>query len=241
MITWLYPERCPVCLQLVMPKGAELHPKCKYKLDTMKEPVCFKCGIPLTSEEEEYCAVCIREPDRGWDMGRSVFPYHGIMGNALHLAKKEGTKEFIRFFAKHIKESQQAFIRQTAPECIVPVPLHKSKLRSRGFNQAELLAKALGEEIGLPVRKLLVKEKKTKDQKSLRGNERKKNVKDAFYVDKEEMGTEIPISVLLLDDVITTGSTLTACAHVLKAYGVTKVSYISICGAEQINETVSKS
>lgn len=241
MITWLYPERCPVCLRLVMPKGAGLHPKCKYKLDTITEPVCFKCGVPLASEEEEYCTVCMREPDRGWDMGRSVFPYHGVMGNALYLVKKEGTKEFIRFFAKHIKESQQYFIRQMAPECIVPVPLHRVKLRSRGFNQAELLAEALGEEIGLPVRKLLVKRKKTKDQKSLGGNERKKNVKNAFFINEEEAGKTIPMSVLLLDDVSTTGSTLTACAHALKAYGVTRVSYIAICAAEQINEMVSKS
>ena len=241
MITWLYPERCPVCLRLVMPKGAGLHPKCKYKLDTITEPICFKCGVPLASGEEEYCAVCIREPDRGWDIGRSVFPYHGIMGNALHLVKKEGTKEFIRFFAKHIKESQQYFIRQTAPECIVPVPLHRIKLRSRGFNQAELLAKALGEEIGLPVRKLLVKGKNTKDQKILDRNERRKNVKDAFFVNEEEMGTTIPVSVLLLDDVSTTGSTLTACAHTLKLYGVTRVSYITVCTAEQINKSASKS
>ena len=104
MITCLYPERCPVCLRLVMPKGAEIHPKCKDKLDTITEPVCFKCGIPLASEEEEYCTVCIQEPDRGWNMGRSIFPYHGVMESALHLVKKEGTKEFIRFFAKHIKE-----------------------------------------------------------------------------------------------------------------------------------------
>ena len=241
MITWLYPERCPVCLRLVMPKGAELHPKCKYKLDTITEPVCFKCGIPLASEEEEYCAVCMQEPDRGWDMGRSVFPYHGVMESALHLVKKEGTKEFIRFFAKHMKQSQQAFIEQAAPECIVPVPLHRVKLRSRGFNQAELLAEAFGEEIGLPVRKLLFKSKNTKDQKSLSKNERKKNVKGAFCVNEKEMGTEIPLSVLLLDDVSTTGSTLTACARALKSYGVARVSYISICTAEQINETVSKS
>ena len=235
MINWLYPERCPVCLRLVMPKGAGIHSECRHKLDRIKEPVCFKCGMPLASEEEEYCRVCLQEPDRGWDSGRSLFPYHGVMGKALQLVKKEGTEEFVRFFAKQIKESQMAFIQQVAPECIVPVPLHSSKLRSRGFNQAELLAEALGEETGLPVRKLLLKKKKTKDQKSLSRNLRQKNVKDAFCVDEEEMNPKVPVSVLLLDDVSTTGSTLTACASVLKAYGVKRVSYISICVAEQIN------
>jgi len=235
MINWLYPERCPVCLRPVMPKGAGIHPKCKQKIDTIKSPVCFKCGIPLASEEGEYCVTCMKEPDRGWDLGRSLFPYHGVMESALQLVKREGTDEFVRFFAKQIKENQMAFVQQVAPECIVPVPLHSSKLRSRGFNQAELLAEALGEEIGLPVRKLLLKRKRTKDQKSLSRNGRRKNVKDAFAVNEKEMDFGVPESVLLLDDVSTTGSTLTACACTLKKYGVMRVSYISICVAEQIN------
>lgn len=235
MISWLYPERCPVCLRLVMPKGAGIHSTCRKKLDRIKAPFCLKCGMPLASEEEEYCLTCMQEPERGWDLGRSIFPYHGVMEGALQLVKKEGTNEFVRFFAKQIKESQMFFIRQVAPECIVPVPLHSSKLRSRGFNQAELLAEALGEEIGLPVRKLLLKRKKTKDQKSLSRNNRRKNVKDAFCMDEEEMGLGLPASVLLLDDVCTTGSTLAACANVLKMHGIMSVSYISICVAEQIN------
>ena len=235
MITWLYPERCPVCLGLVMPKGAGVHPKCKHKLDIIKSPVCFKCGMPLSSEEEEYCTVCLKEPERGWDSGRSLFPYHGAMAKALQLVKKEGTEEFVRFFAKQIQENQQSFIRQMEPECIVPVPLHPSKLRSRGFNQAELLAVALGKETGLPVKNLLLKEKKTKDQKRLSREQRIKNVKDAFLVDEEEMGSKVPGAVMLLDDVCTTGSTLTACANTLKERGVARVSYISVCIAEQTN------
>lgn len=234
MITWLYPERCPVCMQIVMPKGAMLHPECESRLDRIKEPVCMKCGVPLASEEEEYCEECSCQADRGWDQGRSVFPYHGVTGNALWQVKKEGTEEFVRFFAKQIKQSQKAFIERMAPDCIVPVPLHPSKLRSRGFNQAELLAEALGEELNLPVRLLLKKIIKTKDQKSLSRNQRKKNVKDAFRVDEDAVGEQLPQSVLLLDDVSTTGSTLTACARVLKAYGVTRVAFLSVCVAEQL-------
>lgn len=234
MITWLYPERCPVCLRPVMPKGAMLHPECKQKLDRINGPVCFKCGAPVSSEEE-YCEVCATLKDRGWDQGRSVFPYHGTIGDALRLVKNEGTEEFVRFFAKQMKQSQKAFIERMAPECIVPVPLHPSKQRLRGFNQAELLAEALGEELNLPVRLLLKKEKKTKEQKSLSRNQRIRNVKDAFRVDEDAMGDRVPASVLLLDDVTTTGSTLSACAAVLKAYGVAKVAFLSVCVAEQLN------
>ncbi len=234
MITWLYPERCPVCFQIALPKGAMLHPECKKKLDRIKEPVCFKCGVPLPSEEEEYCMDCAKQTDRGWDQGRSIFPYHGIMGRALRLVKNEGRAEFVRFFAKQIKESQLAFIRRSAPECIVPVPLHPSKQRSRGFNQAELLAEALGEEINIPVRLLLIKKKKTKEQKSLNKNQRKKNVTDAFAVDEAALGEQVPESVLLLDDVSTTGSTLSACARALKERGVERVAFLSVCVAEQL-------
>ena len=104
----------------------------------------------------------------------------------------------------------------------------------RGFNQAELLAAALEAETGIPMRKLLIKHKKTKDQKSLSKNQRISNVKAAYAVDEEVMGKRIPRSVLLLDDVITTGSTLSACAETLKAKGVETVAFISICVAEQL-------
>lgn len=234
MISWLYPERCPVCLKIVMPKGAMLHPACRGKLKLIKEPVCMKCGVPLSSWEEEYCMVCACKTDRGWDKGRSVFPYHSSIERAMWLTKRDGRKEFVRFFAKQIKESQSLFIEQMRPECIVPVPLHPSKLRRRGFNQAELLAKALGEEIHLPVRCLLKKHKKTKDQKSLNKNQRSKNVTGAFIVDECEMGGDVPCSVLLLDDISTTGSTLTACAKALKVKGVKIVSFLSVCVAEQL-------
>ena len=233
MLTFIYPERCPVCQRLVMPKGALIHPECKKKLDNIKEPICKKCGVPLSSQDEEYCEECICGTDRGWELGRSLFPYHGAVFHALRLVKNEGTQEFVRFFAKQMYLNQLSFIRQVAPECIVPVPLHPLKKRSRGFNQAELLAVAFGKERKLPVRQLLLKTKKTKDQKNLSKMQRIKNVKDAFTIDENALGTNIPKSVLLVDDVSTTGSTLTACANELKRAGVGRVSFLSVCVAKQ--------
>ncbi len=232
MIEWLYPVRCPVCLNVVMPKGAVLHPECKQKLDLLTEPVCKKCGRPLACEEQEYCVECAEGADRGWAEGRSIFPYHGAMEQALWQVKREGIKEFVRFFGVQMYKSQGNFIRRMAPDCIVPVPLHPSKQRSRGFNQAELLAAAVGLEAGLPVRLLLKKTKKTKDQKSLGRKERRKNLQNVFSVDLEELGEDIPQSVLLVDDVSTTGSTLTACAFALREQGVKRVAFLSVCVGE---------
>ncbi len=233
MINWLYPVRCPVCEKTVLPKGALIHRECRKKLEYIKGSVCMKCGVPV-SEEEEYCVECCGI-DRGFDQGRSVFYYQKYAGRALKQVKNKGTEEYVRFFAKAMKASCKGYIAATGAECIVPVPLHSSKKRSRGFNQSELLAKALAEETDIPVRLLLKKRKKTKDQKSLDQRQRKMNVQDAFITDKAVRKKGIPTSVLLLDDVTTTGSTLTACARALKASGVKKVSFICVCVRGQIN------
>lgn len=217
----------------VLPKGAMLHTECRNLPEVIRQPFCMKCGAPLAVQDEEYCEECMRTADRGWDAGRSVFLYHGSVEQALRLVKKEGTKEFVCFFAKQMYENQKNFIKWAAPDCIVPVPLHRSRLRSRGFNQAELLARELGKEAGLPVRLLLKKVQKTKDQKSLNRAQRQTNVTNAFLADEDAIGAQLPQSVLLLDDVCTTGSTLTACARVLKARGVQWVGFLSVCAAMQ--------
>jgi len=234
MITWLYPEQCPVCLRIATPKGAVLHAGCKTKLDEVKEPFCMKCGRPVASGEEEFCAECGLGIDRGWEQGRSVYPYRGALGPALRLVKKDGRTEFVRFFAKALHEVRGEFIRRMKPECIVPVPLHPVKQRLRGFNQAELLAEALGRETGLPVRNLLKKIKNTVEQKSLSKYQRMRNAADAYEIAEEALKGGVPGTVLLLDDVCTTGSTLTACAGVLKAAGVKQVVFLCVCVAEQL-------
>ena len=103
MIEWIYPVRCPVCFEIVMPKGELLHPRCRKKLVYLKEPICKKWGCPV-SEEEEYCAECL-VADRGWEEGRSVFEYHGIVRRALQQVKKEGTRELVYFFAQELNQS----------------------------------------------------------------------------------------------------------------------------------------
>lgn len=214
-----------------MPKGAFLHPACERRLSFLSGPVCMKCGGPIASEEAEYCEKCAVS-DRGWDMGRSAYPYQGTAGSIIRTIKNEGTEEFVRFFAAQLHISQKSYLYRTGAECIVPVPLHPEKLRRRGFNQAELLAEALSRETGIPVRLLLNKEKKTKEQKHLTKTQRQTNVKDVYRVDETVLGRELPQTVLLLDDIITTGSTLTACARVLKKAGIKKVYFLTVCAGE---------
>ena len=235
MIEWIFPIQCPICNQIVVPKGEMYHLECFVKLEFLTEPFCKKCGMPIASEEQEYCKSCILE-DRGWDFGRSIFYYRGIAKRALYQVKQEGTKELICFFALQMKKTQKNYVQTMIPDCLVPVPLHLSKFRKRGFNQAELLAREFGRQLHIPIRLLLKKRSRTKDQKRLNRMERKRNVKDVFCVDIAEIKKGIPKSVLLIDDVITTGSTLTECAKVLKKQGVQQVAFLSVCAGEQLEE-----
>ena len=232
MIEWIFPVKCPICNKIVVPKGKMYHLECILKLEFLTEPFCKKCGVPISSEEQEYCTQCILE-DRGWDFGRSVFYYRGIAKRALYKVKQEGTKEIIYFFTLQMKKTQKDYIQTIVPDCLVPVPLHPSKFRKRGFNQAELLAREFGKQMNIPIRLLLKKKQKTKDQKNLNRIERKKNVKNVFCVNGAEIKKGVPKSVLLIDDVTTTGSTLTECARVLKHQGVQQVAFLSVCVGEQ--------
>lgn len=231
MITWLFPIRCPVCRQPVLPKGDLIHANCEARLLPLSEPICKRCGRQLKEETQEFCAECmVREP--AWDMGRSMYSYGGIAGHIIREVKKSGTKEVIRFLGQKMAMQQRSFPGMQKVQCIVPVPLHKRKQNVRGFNQAELLAMALGKEWQLPVRKLLLKTKRTREQKSLSREHRKENVKNAYRINARVLGSDIPEAVLLLDDIITTGSTLSACAEVLKEAGVKYVYFLTVCSSE---------
>lgn len=229
MITWLFPERCPVCMKLVVPRGNQIHTKCAGKLAPITEPCCKKCGKPIADESEEYCEEC-DITSFAWDYGHCLYRYHDITKRAILQVKEEGTKEFVRFFGRGLAEHYKDFLHEIKPDCIVPVPLHKGKLRRRGFNQAELLAAELSNQIGIPIILLLTKKKKTKDQKTLSKEQRKRNLFHAFVINtKSNLSGMIPRSVLLVDDVYTTGSTMNACATVLKQAGVSFVYFLCVC------------
>lgn len=110
-------------------------------------------------------------------------------------------------------------------DVICYVPISKRSMKARGFNQCEIIAKHLGRELGIPVSNCLVKVKDTKEQKSLSKEERSKNIKDAFAVRNDSIVNK---KILLIDDVVTTGSTLLECEKVLKKYSVEKITVLTI-------------
>ncbi|MEG0565580.1 MAG: phosphoribosyltransferase family protein, partial [Hungatella sp.] len=112
-------------------------------------------------------------------------------------------------------------------DALVPVPIHASRRRRRGFNQAELLAYGIGGKLGIAVYpEMLIRDKKTMPQKKLNPQERLLNLEQAFAAGVADPAVE---SVILVDDIYTTGSTIEACTRTLRKMGIKKVYFLTIC------------
>ncbi len=129
------------------------------------------------------------------------------------------------------KKLSNVHMRQADAEALIPVPVHKAKLRYRGFNQAELLAEKISERIDIPVFKhILVRKKNTEAQKGLTSKERRKNLESAFTInEKAKEDCKRLNNVMLVDDIYTTGATIEACAKELVDAGIENVTFICLC------------
>ena len=204
LLDLLYPPRCVVCEQ----RGAWLCASCIAKAPVLGPRICRHCGKPTSGEE--LCADCWRGQSLLAGM-RSVAPHLPPYQEAIHALKYEG----LRVLAEPLGEVMAGYWRREPlpVSIVVPVPLHKARLRQRGYNQSLLLARAFARRIGLQVREdCLVRERNTRSQVGLSADERWANVSGAFRCTGRELHGE---SVLLIDDVLTTGATLEACAAAL--------------------------
>ncbi|MBQ7535877.1 MAG: ComF family protein [Stomatobaculum sp.] len=222
----LFPRRCPVCGDIVSPPGYQVCRNCFPKLLFVEPPVCMKCGKGLTDESEAFCSTCA-SAERSFEYGAALLYYDDIMRRAVSGIKYNNRREYIKPFAKMFWLRWGKVLREMNADCLVPVPLHPSRFKKRGFNQAELLARELGVLSGIPVRTdLLFREKRTEAQKELTPDQRIRNLQKAFRADPEKVDVS---SVILVDDIYTTGSTAEACTRALKEAGVQKVYTACLC------------
>ena len=194
----------------------------------MTQPWCMRCGKKLDSEEE-YCADCKRQ-NHEFVRGRSLYEYESVAG-AIYRMKYNGRQEYAEYFGEEICRYLGTFIRRIQPDVLIPVPLHPRKMRMRGYNQAALLARAVGNRVGVPVGEdLVMRVKNTKPLKLQNPYERQNNLKKAFIINKNDVKLKMT-SAILVDDIYTTGSTVDEISRVLKAEGVEKVYVITLaCG-----------
>ncbi len=166
-------------------------------------------------------------------MARAVGYYEGPLREAIHRWKYEEKSYLTSFFGEKLAERFRQYWDPQSIDLIIPVPLHSKRLRERGFNQALLLAMELSRRTRLPYSKgLLRKRIPTPPQVNLSGEEREKGVKGSFHLQRDE---EIEgKSILLIDDVYTTGATVNECSKVLLKAGAERVDVLTIAHAIKI-------
>lgn len=220
----LWPEVCPfcekVCRQGICPNCKELLKKIEIKVF-----LCMKCGKPIQYKEQEYCFDCGRKK-HSYDRGYSVWLHKKPASDAIYRFKYGNQRRYGYYFGQEMGKIFQQKLRAKDIDVIIPIPLHRKRRKIRGYNQAEILAEELGKCMGVPVESnWLCRKVYTNPQKELGRKERGKNLRHVFQISKDFRPVK---SVLLVDDIYTTGSTVDSAAEVLKSHGVSKVYFLTI-------------
>jgi ComF family protein len=207
-----FPARCAGC-------GREGRPICDPCLPELRLRADLPAGTPIGLPSEtpspllqlEWCA-----------------PFTGVVRRALHALKYGGERRLAVPLGSAIADRWRR--AGVGADLIVPVPVHADRARERGYDQAVLLAHQAARELRLPMRPMLERTRSTKAQYQLGHDERATNVRDAFGLTREDGRARAPADrwVLLVDDVVTTGSTLASCAETLLVAGAVAVSAITV-------------
>ena len=215
----LFPPRCAGCKA----HGHDFCPACQNRLQRIEKPICGHCGRPL--QAGSICGACRQGPPPL--RMRSYALYQGGVIGALLALKYRPNRRLAGMMALWLAD----LLRQTrwAVDLLVPIPLGRDRLRHRGYNQTDLIARPLAAMIDCPLNpRALRRIRNTRSQVGLPPWERRRNVAGAFVADEKAVRGR---KVLLIDDLITTGATMRACAQALHAAGAGEVYGLSIARA----------
>ena len=231
LVSVFFPAPCRLCDRvLVSASPVPICEECLGSFAAIGRPLCETCGQPLPAwslgdaREEPLLAglVCpeCKAREYAFDRARSYGLYKAGLVRAIVLLKFERMEPLGQWFANRLAEVARR--EELAADIVVPVPLHRQRERERGFNQADLIARPLARELALPYRAvLLMRTKPRPDKHILSLQERWDSVRGAFAT---RLGSKVDnLRVLLVDDVMTTGATLDACAKALRGAGAKSV------------------
>lgn len=225
----LFPRHCIHCAAPVE-KGPFkfLCAHCRASIEYISEPSCLTCGYPFWGAmvSSRHCPKC-RELEPVFREGRSLFLHRGAGATLIHCLKyQSGT--FLAADLQHMFYSCQDWLWRLGPLRVVPVPLHPRRERERGFNQSEWIAVQLTRFLPQAVLDpCLVRCRDTESQTRLGSDERRENMKNAFAIRRKGVLDSEP-TYLIVDDVLTTGSTLNSCARSLKAAGAKSLKVFTL-------------
>ncbi|MBW2610187.1 MAG: ComF family protein [Deltaproteobacteria bacterium] len=224
----IYPPRCHICQSFLADdyNNNGTRPICQDCLNNfsgIESPFCPVCGTPFESMEEEdhLCEACLRKRPF-YDIIAAPYLYEGGIMEAIHLLKYAGKTHLVESLGPLLASFALEKLDMTDGCLIMPVPLHPKRLRERGFNQSLLLARVLATLLDVELDFLSLRRiRYTQPQTGLKTDERRKNVSRAFELTEKIKWKGK--TVILVDDVATTGNTLNECARVLKRAGCAKV------------------
>jgi ComF family protein len=212
MLELLYPPRCIFCNNIIPIneyKKLDICISCFGKIPWIKEPACSKCGRAIANTG--LCTDC-KKIEHSYVKGWIALEYDDMVKSAIYRFKygnsPRAAKAFSEMMYRAIKDKN---IEQIKFDFIVPVPIHKNRLNKRGYNQSELLAKALSKKMNIPYKNMLKRVKDTKPQSGLSPRQRVNNISGAFKVTKTRKSQNK--NILVIDYIYTTGATIDACAY----------------------------
>jgi len=221
---FFYPEVCQCCrAEPAQPTDGYVGRDCRSGVRLIAPPFCEKCGLPYGGKVSTpfECSNC-RSLDLAFDWARAAAAATGVVLDAIHRYKYRRERWFEPFLARLLVDAALRSLDVGQWDCLVPVPLHPSKERRREFNQAVRLARQLSRFTGLRVQEQwLERRARTETQTHLSRHRRAENVRDAF--DLRTGSKPGRCRVILVDDVLTTGSTASECARVLREAGADAV------------------
>jgi ComF family protein len=233
LLDLLFPPLCHVCRAFI-PEAGELFicAGCLDKIGFLSTPFCSVCGTPFGTEHglNHTCGACLKNP--AFPVSRSATLFAGPVQELIHRFKYSHRVHLSQPLGLLTARVLASFVAEVAPELIIPVPLHKKRLRQRGYNQSQLIGAVLAKQWKVPLEVgNLRRERWTEPQTSLDAAGRRSNVRGAFAVRKPQRleGKR----VLLVDDVFTTGSTIRACAESLDEAGVAAVFVVTVARSVQ--------
>lgn len=235
LIDLIYPPRCSICQEFIWKNRTKKDQEellfCQPCFDGFTEitsPLCPICGRPFASEVEEdhLCEDCLRKKPF-YDVVRAPYLYEGGLMEAIHQFKYAGKSHLVNSLGPLLTSFARRWLNKTDGYLMMPVPLHPKRLRERGFNQSLLLARYVAPPLGVELDFLSLRRiRYTQPQTGLSTNDRRKNVRRAFEVTDKKAAKGR--TILLVDDVTTTGNTLNECARVLKRAGSKEVLCLTL-------------
>lgn len=223
LLDLIYPPRCLVCLASAPSEGDGFCARCEQEIVHDPEECCPRCAATVGpyAVHDGRCGDCRREALH-FDAAVRLGLYKGALGEAILRIKSVRNEVLAERLARGLARERRSRLLALGVDAVVPVPLHWSRRLWRGYNQSEVLARELAEELGLPCRsRWLYRTRRTQEQKRIRSrDERQQNVRGAFQTRQRLDG----LHLLLIDDMMTTGETANAAAGALKKAGAIRVS-----------------